>query len=367
MKKIKVYLQYPWIFPDSPYYKYLLQNTFNGLEYVNAQQKEAGVTSNIKKFKALFFVKSLIRKSLDNLNIALPNAHKTNYRGEFDLIHCAHCLSINRNKPWVADMESWWSMWLSGHFNKTGNRRVSKIIMSPNCKKIMPWTKKTASMIEKYLPVAKSKLEVVYPAIPCSKKLNRKPKEIIIIYAARDFQLKGGEIALRVISELKIKYPSIKEEIYAEVPSEMNKKYSNLNILGLISQEKLLKRFEEAHILLYPSLMDTFGFAILEAMSRGCIPVAVENGNYTPAIQELIENEKTGCYVSLNIRPEKKISESEIRIASNKILSVIEDLLENKKKIATISSNCFKEIKSGKFSLAERNKKLKRIYTEAIK
>ncbi len=364
--KIKVYLQYPWGFPDSPYYRYLIQNPFRGLEYVNIGQKKIGVTSNFKKFRALFIIKSLARKSLDFLRIALPNAHKTESTKEFDLIHCAHCLSLNKNKPWVADMESWWSMWLSGHFNKTGQKRVSKIIMSKNCKKIMPWTERTANMIKKYLPEVKNKLDVVYPAMPCPIKLRKKSDSINIIYAARDFKLKGGEIALETIRKLKKKYPAIKEEIYAEVPPEIKQRYNMLNISRLIVQEKLLDRFEKSHILLYPSLMDTFGFAILEAKSRGCIPIVIENGNHTPSVQEIIKNGQTGYYVSADLPPQQKINHNQINKISTDLSRIIENLISNRQIMNEISLNCFEEIRHGKFSIKERNKKLKRIYKEAL-
>ena len=41
-------------------------------------------------------------------------------------------------------------------------------------------------------------------------------------------------------------------------------------------------------------------------------------------------------------------------------------LIENKKLREKMSKNCLKTIKDGKFSIRERNKKLKRIYGEAL-
>ncbi len=35
---MKVYLQYPWKFPDSPYYKYLIDSLPDGIEYLNVKK-----------------------------------------------------------------------------------------------------------------------------------------------------------------------------------------------------------------------------------------------------------------------------------------------------------------------------------------
>ena len=47
-KKIKVYLQYPWKFPDSPYYKYLIQDCPKEIEYCNIEKQKGVITR--KKF-----------------------------------------------------------------------------------------------------------------------------------------------------------------------------------------------------------------------------------------------------------------------------------------------------------------------------
>ena len=50
MKTIKVYLKYPWKFPDSPYYKYLIDSPPKGIQFSNIQ-REKGVITNAAKFK----------------------------------------------------------------------------------------------------------------------------------------------------------------------------------------------------------------------------------------------------------------------------------------------------------------------------
>ena len=61
MKPMNVYLQYPWRFPDSPYYKSLIGNPPQGIKYLNAKKMEGGATSS--RYKFIFL--TLLRKSLD--------------------------------------------------------------------------------------------------------------------------------------------------------------------------------------------------------------------------------------------------------------------------------------------------------------
>ena len=51
-----------------------------------------------------------------------------------------------------------------------------------------------------------------------------------------------------------------------------------------VEHDALLDLYTRAHVLLSTSLYETFGLTVLEAMSRGCVPVAFR----LPALRELI-------------------------------------------------------------------------------
>ena len=53
MEKIKAFLQRPWKFSDSPYYKYLLSGSPKNIEYINVKDKRQGVIENARKFRFL--------------------------------------------------------------------------------------------------------------------------------------------------------------------------------------------------------------------------------------------------------------------------------------------------------------------------
>lgn len=69
-KKIKVGILYPWSFPDSPYYKYLIQNPPRNIEYLNVEKQKGAITS-VKRFAFLNQLKRIIRRGLEILKFQI--------------------------------------------------------------------------------------------------------------------------------------------------------------------------------------------------------------------------------------------------------------------------------------------------------
>ena len=364
MKKIKIYLQYPWKYPDSPYYKYLVKDCPNNIEYLS-RKKQSGAITNKKKFWFSNILKKNIRKFTTLFNLDIPNAHLSP-KGDYDLIHCCHCLSKNLNKPWVADIEMIGSMAISGIRSENGRNEVKKILMRTNCKKIMPWTEVLEKKFLELFPEVKDKVEVVYPAVPVVKNLKRgEHKNLRIIFIARYFDIKGGHIALEVLERLRKKYGT-EGIVVADIPTELKYKYPELKTYDLMPQKKLFELMKKSDMFLYPASFDTFGFALIEAMSFGLIPLTICTPN-SISRREIIDNERTGLIINL----EKNLSSKGIGDFEEKFISdfveKIGSLITNKNLRKKISRNCLKEIQSGKFSIKQRNEKLKRIYEEAVK
>jgi len=369
-EKIKVYLQYPWKFPDSPYYKYLLQDSPEGIEYLNTK-KQKGVITNQRFFWFSNFLKKVIRKSINLIYPAMPNAHKSP-KGNYDLIHCAHCLSKNKDKPWIADIEFSSQVWVT--LNKPKNREnVKRILRRNNCKKIITWTKKMKKELLESFPEIKSKVEVVFPLIPKLNVKRKKHKEINLFFAARYFYSKGGLHALEVMDRLTKKYENVKGILVSEIPKEIKNKYSKnkkIKIFNLMPQEELFEKvYSIGDIFIYPGYSDSFGFAIPEVMGLGVPVVSVD----TSTRKEILSEGKNGFMIStkLNQGGLIKISNSLNDPESKKIIKGLENktskLIKNKKLLWKFSKNAKKEISSGKFSPKKIKKKMRRIYSEALK
>lgn len=364
MKSIKIFLQSPWKATDSPYYKYLRTQTLKNIEYINAQDFK--LIQNKKILKLNNWLKKSIKKLIRKFYPAMPNAHHTFDMEKYDLIHCAHCISKN-NSPWVCDIEFVGQFWVSGlSENFPCRERVLRYLKSSYCKRILAWTEWSKKGILKEFPEIREKVEVLYPGLPKQKIKKFFSKKINLLFIGRDFELKGGAIALEIFDKLTKKYTNVWATIVSDVPKEILNKYKNIKIefYSLTSHEQLFKDiYPNADIFVYPTFSDTFGFAILEAQSFG-LPVIAMKTKSTHTLQETISEGKTGFIVeNLTASSSNKTISQEI---IKQITGRIEELIINKKKLRNMSKNCQKEIKTGKFSIKERNKKLKMIYREAI-
>jgi len=359
---MKVYLQFPWKIIDSQYYKSLVENPPEAIEYLNTKQE--GIITNKKLFWFFNFLKRQIRYWTTKLNLAIPNTYLSP-KGNYDLIHAAHCLSKNKDKLWVTDIEGVWQLYV-GEKTEKAKEKVRKILLNKNCRKIMPWTETTKEEIIKEFPEVKNKIEVVYPAIPSKNFKKKKNKKITIIYVARYFNLKGGLIALNVLERLRQKY-GIKGVIISNVPKNLKKKYSKLEMYDLIPQKELFKLMQKSDIFLYPSFVDTFGFSLLEAMSFGLPIITLNRKNIPNTRKEIVKDKRNGFVIDI----EENFNLNEIGENEKKIIKELVEktslLINNKKLREKMSKNCIEIIKSGKFSIKERNKKLRRIYEEAIR
>lgn len=353
---IDVYMQYPIGVSDSQYYKSMIDNPPENIRYINPV-KNAGMIYNEKKFLFLNYLKRKARYWASKLGLVIPNAH-TSPDGNYNLIHCAHCLSKN-DMPHVIDVESLWQLWISGKDSRGGRGKVLSYLGSDDCKKIIAWTEETKKDIIDTFPEVADKVEVVYYAMRAPLQLKKGSKDITLFFSGRHFYSKGGLHATEAMDRLTKKYPNVKGIINGVIPKEVEKSYSNnkkLKFYGLMPHADLLKIYEESDIFVYPGYSDSFGFIFVEAMAYGLPTITVDGY----ARKELAHNELIiERPAELDI---KKIEESLIKDIVDKTSVLIEDgkLLED------MSKKCKINVSKGRFSIRNRNDKLSRIYKEAV-
>ncbi len=362
MKNIKVYIQYPLKISDSQYYKSMIDYPPKNIEFIG-QRKTKMITSE-RKFKGFDNFKRIIKLILNNIPLPIVNAHYTK-GNDFDLIHCAHCLSLNKS-PWVADIEFINQMWGGVKLTSARKKIVRRIISSDYCKKIIAWSETTKKDIIKMFPEVRKKVEVVYYALPETKQKKKANRDLILFFSGRHFYAKGGLHATEIIDRLTKKYSNVRGVINGAIPKEILSKYSKnkkLEFHQLMPHKNLLKLFSCADIFVYPGYSDSFGFVYMEAMSLG-IPIVTADGY---SRREIIRDGEQGFVVDV---PKEMVDCWNIdRYESilGTMIEKIEILIENKKMREKMGLACLKEIKSGKFSIDKRNKKLGKIYREALK
>lgn len=365
---MKIYFQYPWKFPDSSYYKNILDFPPKEVEYVNykRQNKKIEIIGSSKKFEQIRILKNLVRKILGFLKI--PNLTFTFKASKADLIHCAHCLSLNK-KPWIFDTEVYDRLAALGNiaYSKIGKGIIKNRLESSFCKKIICWSEDCKKTFEEAFPGNKkilNKIEIVHFALPLPKFKKIPHKGIRVLFIARWFDAKGGRQTLEVFDRLSKKYENIEFWFICPIPKEFKEKYeknSKIKIMDLMPQEKLFKEIYPAcDIFFYPGFGDSYGFAIPEAMSFGLPIVTVDSF----ARKEIVKDGKTGFVIEMS----KNFSGYDCM--DEKMLNDLFEktclLIENKKLREKMAKEGRKEVSKGLFNIEKRNKNLRRIYFSAL-
>jgi len=308
--------------------------------------------------------------------------------GKFNLIHSSRGIipiQLFTNKPWVMDIEYFASFMGLNIDSILNNRSIRKIIenrlSSKNCKKILCHCEATKESMIKYFKSSKfeDKLDVLYPSSHLIKLEKRPSKKIIILCVLSLFKQKGGEFILESFKRLEKKYAGIELWIKSDVPKKIQKKYSSKNIKfikyhgEIIPREELIKNlYSQANIFVYPSFADSFGYSLTDAMIAG-LPIVATN---LFAIPEMVVNEKNGFVVDIpGYNPKKFIQFYNVDNLDNKQKNIfiknltksLEKLIKNNALRENLGKESLKMISTGKFSLGERNKKLRKIYEEALK
>ena len=340
---MKIRLQFPGKFSDSPYYKGLIENPPNSIKY-NTDTK-IGLNTTKKKFNAFIKLKRLLRRIYNQWMVCYPNVQISYKAYHEDLIHCAHCLSGN-NVNWVADFEDVWQMFI-GERTPEAYRKVRDILNDINCKKIIAWTDACRNNIIELFPDIVEKVVTIYPAVKVPTQKKVKSDKIRLLFVARYFEHKGGNEIIKIFDKITKKYENVEATIVSDIPKDVFEEYNynpRLRLIDLVDQEYLYNHiYPEADLLVYPGTSDSFGFAMLEAMSFG-IPVITKPGF---ARDEIIWD---GCNGIITEDIEK---------------SIIDNL--DKDKINKMSESARKSVEVGRFSIKQRNRKLREVYLDARK
>jgi glycosyltransferase involved in cell wall biosynthesis len=361
-----ILIKFPLRFVDSPYYRSLINYPPKDVEFLGVDKSYVRVIDSPRLFNFSKKVKTFLRKTIEIIKI--PNITLT-IDSNVDLIHCAHCLLLN-NLPWVVDTEHYWTFSASSNisYSKFGKFIIKKILRKNNCKKILPWTNAAGSTIKDALKDREinRKIEVVYPAIPIPKLRNiKKSRKITLLFIGRYFYPKGGLFVLEAFKKLKQKYDLRCIVISLTIPDYLKERYRNLiEIYDSVSEDVLFNKiYPSSDIFVYPGFSDTFGFSLLEAMSFG-IPIVTVDAF---ARKEIVENGKNGFVIEkpddINIY---RIGERGRKVI-NKIVEKTSLLIESSSLRRKMGRYGRMLVEKGKFSIIERNEKLRRIYEEAIK
>jgi glycosyltransferase involved in cell wall biosynthesis len=163
--------------------------------------------------------------------------------------------------------------WLSmrGHFFGNISRAVEKFQVSGNYEKIIFFSE-FARDAGISVGIQKKKTTVIHPGIEYDNFYVNE-KEPYVLFVGRLSKQKGITYliqAAKELSHIKFKIAGRDEEeswIKKEAPK-------NVEFLGFVSNEELRELYSKALVFCLPSVAETFGLVILDAMASGCVVVS---------------------------------------------------------------------------------------------
>jgi len=282
------------IFGGHQIYQEIVNYPPKGVEYVGVSKETTGgkyYESKKMKEKLGWFLQKF---KLPRMIYVKP--------GNYDIIHSSRGIIPLNRKPWVIDMEhvhSFFGLNPDLIKNKFWKRFVEKKLASENCKAILCHCEATRQAFFHYLDCSKfkDKIKVLYPSSHITKISKKPHKKIRLLSILSLFEQKGGPQILEAFSRLEEHYDNIELWIKADVPEMLKKKYNSKNIKyfgyhgEIVPREYLLKKFHaQCDIFLYPTLCDSFGYSLIDALVTG-LPIVSTNMFAAP---EVVEGGKTG-------------------------------------------------------------------------
>lgn len=306
----------------------------------------------------------------------VPNADK------YDLIHSTRGFIVLNRKPWIVDAET--AAAFSG-LNWVALRKpmmqlmIRRGLSSKYCKKVLPQSEAAKNNVLKYINCKgfEDKIEVLYPAYRTNPGKRSKSDKVRISFVGKYFLPKGGYDLQKAFVELDKKY-DVELLMKSDVPEKFRLNMPNVRYLGNeLSKEDFYKTvFFGADIYAQPTYVDSYGIAMLEAMSTG-LPIVTTDDFTMP---ELVINGKNGFTVHSDIVWDKFIDENPrldkfyrlVRYQEHpdvvkQLVEKLSILIENSALRKRMGRESFRMVESGKFSIPYRNKQLRRIYEETIR
>ena len=381
----KIYVEPLWKMPSG--YGEQLSDSPQGYEYVMPQTAPEKIFKTVGKIGLSYSV-------LNRLERIIPTYLIKPYLESFkkipegiDLTYSIAHL-VFRKEPWVVELETVANFTGgSQKFLRRYRGLIERVLASKYCKKIIFWN--DAGMKSVLLNLDCSKFEHKIARINFAvhgkdfvKSYNHDRIRLLFVNSANNlgyFDLKGGKEVLKAFTILNRKYDNIELVIRSDIPQYIKNEYRGIGNIRFIEKalpwELLEQEYQSADIFLAPGYT-TPVWIVLDAMSYElpivatdvwCTPEFVDDGTTGLLIEksEVLSNYPES--LAWNTRPPQLLRA--IRTVDAEVVQQLADktsmLIENEELRRRMGKSGRGEIEKGKFSIDERNRRLKEIFDEA--
>jgi glycosyltransferase involved in cell wall biosynthesis len=302
-----------------------------------------------------------------------------------DLLYSAGYIVL-RKEPYVVDME--FPSSFTGYDMKRFERRkaeIGRVLSLPYCKHIIPWTSSGAQVMINAFPDLAHKVTPVPLTVPAKtvQHVERNDGKVRMLFIGsanlpNDFEIKGGPEVLEAFSRLIKKRDDLELIFRCFVTPELKARYGSLPGLKIIDYmipwKELENWYATSDFFVGPA-HHTPNVAHLEAMSYGLPVIATdvwENSKIVSKEVGLLVPQHKGAVYFVNYgmpnwaKPDFMLAlqkPDEERIQA--IMDAIETLADSAQLRKKMREAALLRVKEGPYSIAGKNKILKKIYDEA--
>lgn len=315
--------------------------------------------------------------------------------GQADAIHYIQMIPGNvPSKPYVIDFEHAAALANFVHPDERSKNRILRFLKDDHCRRIIPLTGAARESLHKLFPdldpETAAKVEVIYPALPDNSRLCRKRADgsfpcrendkLKFLFVGNDVYRKGLHELMAAFRELEKRYDDIELCVVSDAPEPLKKAHPSPRIRHfdpVYPFDQMIERFYFAcDVLVLPTHCDTFGMAILCALSCGK-PVVMtdqfastelvrdgENGLLVRSGRLLLEEvcmpdrAATRAFVTRDVDP----------LLVGELIEKLGTLCATRSLVKQMSKEASKDFEEGgKFSIGERNRKLGRVYADCLR
>lgn len=229
-----------------------------------------------------------------------------------------------------------------------------------------------------------SKIRVIHQSVPDDKVAWEKHvsrdrgKTFKLLFVGREFFRKGGHLAVMIFEKLRKRYPveltvvsSMNENNYVNMPVEgtANSWISRMEFNGVrhfksVARNEVRMLLSESDILLLPTLDDSGGYVVLEAMATGVVSVVPR----IRALPEFISHREDGILVSVPVTNELRldVARANNHEIVNDYVREVEQLLTDTSKIRAMECRA-RESYLNRFAPEIISNKLAQVYRDALR
>ena len=319
-----------------------------------------------------------------------------------DVYHVWNGICVN-NRPWITSFEAHLPRYFvsrSHRLNRWGLERLAH----PSCRRILALSDAARNFFlwqnnGGLAGGAEEKVHVFYGGVAVEKQLveehrrflDERQEELVISFVGHEFFRKGGwpvlvalsrlrgegRIRLKLISALRSgDYASRESEEQSSEARRMVHEDPSVEWYESLPYKEVVKHMCQSHVAVLPTLDDTLGWSVIEAMSIG-LPVVTTN---VFALPEIVDDEVNGFTINLPLQENRRWAglalpkdSEEFRAGRraaydrivNGLIEALQRFAEDPGLVRKMGEAAVEKVKT-RFNPATQGRRLRQIYDEAL-